>query len=216
MAVLGATALVGGALWAWPVAERRPVDAPSEPHGRRPDASLAAAALRSVVAPADGPGAPAEVLARTASPGADQAPQPATEAERATAARLSGDLRRLARDLEYNANAGLAEPPQQLVMAPPEPWRPEPGTEDGGGLPPVIERVIPPSAPQRGGPVVIRGRNFRVSGVMFGAQLARVTSATGEAVVVEAPPGPAGPVTIALTNDDGSFALAPDPFTYRR
>jgi hypothetical protein len=134
------------------------------------------------------------------------------EEERAAAARLTGEMRRLARDLEFNA--GLREPPQQVVLPAPEPWRPEP--VETGLPPPAIDQVAPRSAPASGGAqVVLRGRNLRPVSVMFGTQAARITRASEEAVTVEVPRGQAGPATIALTNDDGSYAMAGVPFTYR-
>lgn len=94
--------------------------------------------------------------------------------------------------------------------APPT-WRP-PATDQAA---PIIEAVEPGAAPAGGGArVVIRGRHLRPAQVMFGGAAARVTGATPGAVTVEVPPGGRGAVVIALTNDDGSWALAEQPFTY--
>jgi len=41
-----------------------------------------------------------------------------------------------------------------------------------------------------------------------------IVSSGEREVTVLAPPSPAGPVSIALTNADGSFALAGTPFTF--
>jgi hypothetical protein len=134
-----------------------------------------------------------------------------TEAEREAAERLKEQMARFVSDLEFTK--GNREPLQQTVVPAPAPWRPPP--DAGARPPPVIEAVAPRSAPAAGGArIVLRGRNLRVSQVMFGARLARITGATGEAVTVEAPPGSPGPVTIAVTNDDGSWALVGQPFTY--
>jgi hypothetical protein len=134
-----------------------------------------------------------------------------TEAEREAAEHLRAQMERFVSDLEFTK--GNREPLQQTVVPAPAPWRPPP--DAGARPPPVIEAVAPRSAPAAGGVrVVIRGRHLRVSQVMFGARPARVIGATGEAVTVEAPPGIPGPVTIAVTNDDGSWVLAGQPFTY--
>jgi hypothetical protein len=144
-------------------------------------------------------------------PAVAEAEEPQPPAAGAESARLTEGLARLARDLEFNA--GLPEPPQQLVVRPPEPWRPSEGA--GAVSQPVIVGVEPRSAPGAGGArVVIRGQNLRPGQVMFGQAPARILSATGDAVTVVAPAG-AGPVVIAVTNDDGAFALSSVPFTYR-
>jgi hypothetical protein len=143
-----------------------------------------------------------------------QAGTPGPE-EAESSARLVAGMQKLARDLEYNADRGLPEPPQQAVVAAPTPWRPEQGVDDRDG--PVIDGLSPRGAPAAGGAqVIIRGRNLRPAQVMFGGAPARVVRVTGEAVVVVAPRGAPGPVTVAVTNDDGSFALSREPFTYGR
>lgn len=137
--------------------------------------------------------------------------EPRTEAEREAAERLQGEMSRLVSDLEFTS--GRREPPQQTVVKAPAPWTPPP---DAGTLPePTIEAVTPHRAPAAGGvQVVIRGQHLRVSQVMFGSRAARIVAASGEAVTVEVPAGKPGQVTIALTNADGSWALAGQPFTY--
>ena len=49
---------------------------------------------------------------------------------------------------------------------------------------------------------------------MFGVTPARMLAASGTLVAVEAPPSGAGPVTVAVTNDDGTWALAGAPVVY--
>jgi len=143
----------------------------------------------------------------------DGASEPLTDDERAVAQPLVDSMKRLVLDLEFNA--GLPEPPQQNVVQPPAPWRPDPGAD--GRAPPVIEEVEPRAGPASGGArVTIRGRNLRVSQVMFGLAPARIVSAGPNAVTVEAPPAGAGAVAIAVTNDDGSYAVAAAMFTYSR
>ena len=119
-------------------------------------------------------------------------------------------MAKLVRDLEYSP--GLPEPVQQTVKPQPEPWRPDPIRE---GPPPVVEEVAPLRVRTAGGDrVTIRGKNLRVVQVMFGSAPARLLAAGGTLVSVEAPPSGAGPVTIAVTNDDGTWALAGTPILY--
>lgn len=142
-------------------------------------------------------------------PGTEAGPVP-TGTDRAEAERLAASLRKLVSDLEYSP--GLPEPPQQTVLPLPEPWRPDPIRE---GPPPVIEEVGPLLVRTGGGDrVTIRGRNLRVVEVMFGVTPARLLAASGTLVSVEAPPSGAGPVTVAVTNDDGTWALAEAPVVY--
>lgn len=136
---------------------------------------------------------------------------PADEAARLAAAATAEGLRRLVRDLEYNRE--FAEPPQQTVLASPAPWRPAARSEPSAA--PVIEVLDPGSGAVAGGArVTIRGRSLRPGQVMFGAAPAQIVSASPAAVTVVTPRGAAGPVPVAVTNDDGSFALSPSPFTY--
>lgn len=140
--------------------------------------------------------------------------EPQTEEERAAAKELADSMKRFVMSLEFNVGLGLPEPPQGVVVRPPAPWRPDPAAE--GRPPPVIEDVDPRVGPASGGTAVtIRGRNLRASQVMFGLAPAPIVIASPEAVTVLAPEAGAGPVTIAVTNDDGSYALAAVPFTYR-
>jgi hypothetical protein len=124
--------------------------------------------------------------------------------------RVASDMAKLVRDLEFSP--GLREPPQQLVQPQPEPWVRDPERE---GPPPVIEAILPGHARvQGGGRVAIRGQNLRVVQVMFGTTPARLLAASGSEVIVETPPGATGPVTVAVTNDDGTWAIATEPFVY--
>jgi hypothetical protein len=165
-----------------------------------------------VTGPGPGTGAAAEARSgaehagRTDSTG----PDPATEEERLERDHLASGMAKLASDLEWSP--GLREPPQQLVQPQPEPWRRDPSRE---GPSPTIEAIVPRRARAGGGDrVSIRGRNLRVVQVMFGATPARLLAARGNEVVVETPPGAVGPVTVAVTNDDGTWAIADVPFVY--
>jgi hypothetical protein len=128
----------------------------------------------------------------------------------AEAQQIAEKMGRLVRDLEFTP--GLREPLQQTVSPQPDPWRPDPSRE---GPPPVVEEVTPLRVRTTGGDrVTIRGKNLRVVQVMFGSAPARLLSAGDTLVAVEAPPSGAGPVTIAVTNDDGTWALSSTPITY--
>lgn len=229
---IAAALLAAAALGAWAFATRR-ADRPealTRPGGeaarrqaealRSIGAEVAAAEGRAVAAVPlpgrlDGGAGPAGMAERSAGSGAGQGPGDTPRPQEQEAERLTSGMAKLVRDLEYNADAGLPEPPQQTIAPAPAPWRPEPGVEEQQG--PVIDAVSPRGAPAAGGAqVTIRGRNLRPSQVMFGTAPARVVRVTGEEVVVVAPRGAPGPVTVAVTNDDGTFALAREPFTYGR
>ncbi len=99
-----------------------------------------------------------------------------SEEEREAAQPLAEGMKRLVRDIEFNANAGLPEPLQQMVVPPPDPWRPDPAAETRP--PPVIEDVQPRAGPAAGGArVTIRGKNLRAAQVMFGLDPARIVAA---------------------------------------
>jgi hypothetical protein len=135
---------------------------------------------------------------------------PVDPAEAAEAERIAEAMRKLIRDLEYTK--GLREPPQQTVEPQPEPWRADPARE---GPPPEVVAVAPLRGRATGGErVEIRGKNLRVVSVMFGTSPARLLEASGTLVAVEAPPGIAGPATVAVTNDDGTWGVAPQPYVY--
>lgn len=153
----------------------------------------------------------APVLPATAdSPAAPQREPAGSDADSDAATHLAERMAKLVRDLEYTP--GLPEPVQQTVQPQPEPWRADPERE---GPSPVVEGVSPPRIGTAGGDrVTIRGRNLRVVQVMFGSAPGKLLGASGNEVAVEAPPSPPGPVTIAVTNDDGTWALAPEPIAY--
>ncbi|HEX7488208.1 MAG TPA: IPT/TIG domain-containing protein [Anaeromyxobacteraceae bacterium] len=116
-----------------------------------------------------------------------------------------------ASDLEYSA--GLPEPPQQSVVPSPHPWAPSPDAEPNAN--PVIEDVWPRGGPSSGGGrVVIRGRNLRASQVLFGTSPAHIITATDGELTVAAPGEDAGEIAIAVTNDDGNYAIAAEAYRY--
>lgn len=136
-------------------------------------------------------------------------PEPGSEAEAAN--RLAAEMRRFVEDLEYSP--GLPEPRQQVVRPAPPAWRPPAGGEVGAA--PEVAGISPGRGPAAGGTAVtLRGRHLRVVQVMFGAAPARISRAGPGEVVVVAPPGRAGPVRIAVTNADGTWAIVDQPFTY--
>ena len=134
----------------------------------------------------------------------------AADEERREGEEIASGMAKLVRDLEWSP--GQKEPPQQVVQPQPDPWRPDPTRE---GPAPVVEEVVPARAGAAGGGrAVIRGRNLRVVQVMFGASPAPLLAASGSEVIVEIPPGAIGPATVAVTNDDGTWAVATEPFVY--
>jgi hypothetical protein len=139
-----------------------------------------------------------------------QPDSPLSAAERAEAERISFEMAKFVRDLEYTP--GLGQPPVSVVRPYDEPWRPDPTRE---GPSPVVDAIEPLRGRTAGGDrVLIRGRNLRVVEVMFGTAPGRILAATGTLVTVAAPASTAGPVKIAVTNDDGTWAVAPEPFVY--
>jgi len=220
LALAGAALGVGGLL-AILVGEAAGLRTP-RPDGRPHEATMAATGPATTAASAPGS---SPVFLRRAGTGAasahgslDGAPSPSvdaaeTDAESQAAAELSRAMARLVSDLEYNSNRGLPEPPQQTVRPAAPPWRPPPGA--GSMSPPVIEQVLPARGSTRGGTrVTLRGRHLRASSVMFGSAPAGIVERTDRSVIVLAPPSEPGPVTIAVTNEDGSYALAPTSFTF--
>lgn len=223
---LGAGVLLAAIFGAWQATQLADVLGYSEPT-RPPEASrperreTKARAARSQgagrelgaaflsVEPAEASSAPVQAVATFI--GDQTPPAPTPEAEALAAEQLSAEMTRLARDLEYTP--GLPEPKQQVVRKTPTTWRPP--AEAVTSEAPVIEAMAPSSAPVGGGvKVVLRGRNLRVAQVMFGGKAARITGATPQAITVEAPPG-AGPVRIAVTNSDGTWAVVEQPFIYQ-
>jgi IPT/TIG domain-containing protein len=88
---------------------------------------------------------------------------------------------------------------------------------DGTPMKPAIARVSPESgAPEGGQEILITGSGFANVQVLFGSEPARITSQSSNAVTVIAPEGAAGrPVSIVVTNRDGSYAVAGHAFSYR-
>jgi hypothetical protein len=81
---------------------------------------------------------------------------------------------------------------------------------------PQIAGVSPSSGPTEGGnEVLITGSGFANVQVMFGGDVARVTSQSSNAVTVIAPEGRAGPVTVVVTNRDGTYAVVGQAYTRR-
>jgi hypothetical protein len=87
---------------------------------------------------------------------------------------------------------------------------------DGTPLKPQLAQVSPRSGPAEGGnEVLITGSGFANAQVMFGGHVARVTSQSSNAITVIAPEGLAGaPVTVVVTNRDGSYAVAGAAYTH--
>src|SRR5512137_963218 len=85
--------------------------------------------------------APSMALGEGSTP--DSPVEPQTEEEWKASQALADTMGRFVRDLEFNA--GLPEPPQQVVVQPPAPWRPDPAVE--GRAPPVIDDVDPRRGP---------------------------------------------------------------------
>lgn len=134
-----------------------------------------------------------------------------TDAARKSARAPAERMQRFVQDLAYSP--GLPEPRQSAIASPPPTWEPPVTAQEAS--PPEVELVQPGSAGAAGGAtVVLHGRHLRASQVMFGATAARITRATADSVTVEVPPSRPGPVVIALTNDDGSFVVVPQPFSY--
>jgi hypothetical protein len=199
---------LGGPASAGPSAGRRSPERAGGPH-RAPITYALAPPLTFGGAGVQAKGGAAIEAGDAPQAGAPGDDAPRTEAERLAAAEAEDGLRRLVRDLEYNRE--LPEPPQQTVVAAPAPWRPPAAVAPA----PVIEAIEPPGGPAAGGDrVTLRGKFLRPGQVMFGNAPAQVVSATAGAIAVVAPRGAAGQVPIAVTNDDGSFAVAAQPFTY--
>jgi rubrerythrin len=82
---------------------------------------------------------------------------------------------------------------------------------------PAIAGVSPSSGGAAGGEeVLITGSGFANVQVLFGDEVARVTSQSSNAITVIAPPGAAGAThTVVVTNRDGSYAVARGGYAYR-
>jgi hypothetical protein len=96
---------------------------------------------------------------------------------------------------------------------------PTPVANPNGGPPvkPEIANVSPASGPaEGGGEVVITGSGFANVQVMWGGDVARVTSQSSNAITVVVPAGTAGAVTtLVVTNRDGTYGVRPAAYTYR-
>ena len=120
-ALVAAALLAAGALGAWQASRVASQIWPSqEVRGRGGQASL-----RRGPAASSGEEMAAGGSHPQAAPRDGSRAEPRTEQERAAAAELADGMKRLVRDLEFNA--GLPEPPQQVVVRPPAPWRPAGG-----------------------------------------------------------------------------------------
>ena len=88
---------------------------------------------------------------------------------------------------------------------------------DGTPMKPQLAQVSPASGAAEGGDeVLITGSGFANVQVMFGSQVARVTSQSSNAVTVIAPEGTSGrPVSVVVTNRDGTYAVAGAAYSYR-
>jgi hypothetical protein len=86
---------------------------------------------------------------------------------------------------------------------------------DGTPMKPSIARVSPEAA-EGGQEILITGSGFANVQVLFGSEPARITSQSSNAVTVIAPEGVAGrPVSVVVTNRDGTYAVAGHAFSYR-
>jgi IPT/TIG domain-containing protein len=96
---------------------------------------------------------------------------------------------------------------------------PTPAVNPNGGPPvkPDIANVSPASGPAEGGTeVVITGSGFANVQVMWGGEVARVTSQSSNAITVVVPAGTAGAMTtVVVTNRDGTYGVRPAAYTYR-
>ena len=141
--------------------------------------------------------------------------EPAAVEQDGPGEQLLASMARTIRDLEYNADAGLAEPPQQVVRAQPPAWTPPAGADESPK--PAIQDVWPSQGASTGGDrVTIRGRNLQPAQVLFGLTPARIVAASDAAVTVTAPAAGPGPVSIVVTNVDGNYAISAAPFLYYR
>jgi hypothetical protein len=88
---------------------------------------------------------------------------------------------------------------------------------DGTPMKPQLANVSPSSGPATGGnEVVITGSGFAGAQVMFGHQVAQVTSQSSNAISVVVPEGtPNVPATVVITNRDGTYAVAGAVYAYR-
>ena len=143
-------------------------------------------------------------------------------------------------DLEFSA--GLPEPTQEQVVAPPPAWKPaaaapaasaEEAAQVEAAAAPVIEDVWPDKVPAAGSDdarkhggggqengtdveVVIKCSHLDASQVVFGLVPARILKVAADSLTVAAPVVGVSEVVIVVTNRDGSFAIAKQAFRYYR
>jgi hypothetical protein len=113
-----------------------------------------------------------------------------------------------ARPRSYDSSASSFDPSSRTPPAPQL-------QADGTPMKPSIANVSPSSGAAEGGnEVLITGSGFASVQVMFGGDVARVTSQSSNAITVIAPDGVAGrPVSIVVTNRDGSYTVAGQAYT---
>jgi hypothetical protein len=128
-------------------------------------------------------------------------------AQRAPEAREFAEARRAA------VESGSFDP---FSRTPPTPAV-QPGAQPGAEpTRPQIAAVSPSSGPVDGeNEVLITGSGFAGVQVMWGSQIARVTSQSSNAVTVVVPAGRAGPVPVVVTNRHGTYAVAGSGYQYR-
>ncbi|HEY6888529.1 MAG TPA: IPT/TIG domain-containing protein, partial [Solirubrobacter sp.] len=81
--------------------------------------------------------------------------------------------------------------------------------------PPVLSAVSPAQGPVTGGTsVTLTGSAFDRPTVTFGGVLASVLSSSATSITAVAPPSPAGPVAVTVTNFDGQSSTQAAAFTF--
>src|SRR5689334_16918171 len=124
-----------------------------------------------------------------------------------------------------SASAGSAAPAAPLYPIDPSadtsafnrtPPAPAVGPNGEPAPKPQLAAVSPAAGPAEGGTeVTITGSGFANVQVMWGGEVARVTSQSSNAVTVVVPQGSAGAVTtVVVTNRDGSYAVRPSAYRY--
>jgi IPT/TIG domain len=110
--------------------------------------------------------------------------------------------------------AGTSGAPDSPLSQPADPDARTPAS--GTTMKPAISGVSPASGPAKGGnEVLITGSDFASAQVLFGGQLAQVTSQSSNAVTVVVPEGESGPVAVVVTNREGTYSVAGSAYTYR-
>jgi hypothetical protein len=132
--------------------------------------------------------------------------QGAPEQARAPEAREYAEARRAA------VESGTFDP---FSRTPPAPTA-QPGAQPAEPTKPQIAAVSPSSGPVDGdNEVLVTGSGFAGVQVMWGGQLARVTSQSSNAVTVIVPAGRLGPVPVVVTNRDGTYTVVGNGYQYR-